>query len=167
MSPLLTRVLEIASREVGVREVGRNRGQRVEMYQASVGLKPGDPWCAAFVGFCFLTAAHELGIACPLHPSGGALKMWSRSDPTARTPLARPGCVFVINHGGGLGHCGLVESVEDEYFVSIEGNTNDGGSREGDGVYRRKRGYSAINVGYIDVDQMDENIGAVPKEEMP
>ena len=36
-------------------------------------------------------------------------------------------------------------------LVTIEGNTNDGGSREGIGVFRRdKRKIGDINVGFLD-----------------
>lgn len=156
MSPFLTRVLEIASREVGVRELGRNRGERVEMYQHACNVEPGNPWCACFVSWVFREAARALGIVCPIHLSASALGLWQRSDPTAHSPLARPGAIFVIRHQGGHGHCGIVESVEDEYFVSIEGNSSPEGSPEGDGVYRRKRGFATVNVGYVDVDQMLE-----------
>jgi hypothetical protein len=32
-----------------------------------------------------------------------------------------------------------VEKLEGKMVVTIEGNTNDDGSREGDGVYRKRR----------------------------
>jgi hypothetical protein len=37
-----------------------------------------------------------------------------------------------------LGHTGIVESVEGDYVHTIEGNTNEDGSREGYEVARRK-----------------------------
>jgi hypothetical protein len=150
LSPFLQEVLEVAGREVGIREVGRNRGQRIEEYQACVGIEPGSPWCAAFVSWVFREASRTLGIPCPLHPSGGALKLWRWAAPATRTQWPKPGGVFVIDHGAGLGHVGIVESVTPDHLVTIEGNTNDGGAREGDGVYRRIRRKSEINVGYID-----------------
>lgn len=149
MTPFVAKVLEVAAREIGVREVGRNRGKRVEIYQASVGLEPGNPWCAAFVSWCFLSAARELGVPCPLHPSGGALKLWRLAEPEARKKHPEPGAIFVIDHGGGLGHVGIVEAVRIGFVQTIEGNTSTGGSREGDGVYRRTRPLTDVNVGYL------------------
>jgi len=38
-----------------------------------------------------------------------------------------------------IGHCGILERVQGDFVIGIEGNTNVAGSREGDGVYRRMR----------------------------
>jgi hypothetical protein len=46
-----------------------------------------------------------------------------------------PGHIFVIDTGGGHGHLGLVVEVVGGKLITIEGNTNDGGSREGVGVF--------------------------------
>jgi hypothetical protein len=67
--------------------------------------------------------------------------------------LVAPGQIFVIDTGapGGAGHTGLVEAVNAGKLVTIEGNTNDGGSREGIGVFRRTgRRIRDINVGFIE-----------------
>jgi hypothetical protein len=152
MTPLVTAVLRHAAAQVGVRECGRNRGERVEEYQLAAGAHPGDPWCAAFVSWCFALASQELGIPCPVHLTARALDLWRKSPALLRTSWPTAGSIFVQDHGAGLGHCGLVESVTDRdlVFVSIEGNTGPGGGREGDGVYRRTRRLEEINLGYVD-----------------
>lgn len=43
-----------------------------------------------------------------------------------------------------VGHTGLVEKISGDFAVTIEGNTNNGGSRDGDGVYRRRRLLSTL-----------------------
>ena len=59
--------------------------------------------------------------------------------------------IFVLDTGGGAGHTGLVESIEGGRLITLEGNTNDGGSREGVGVFRRNgRKIVNINRGFID-----------------
>jgi hypothetical protein len=66
--------------------------------------------------------------------------------------LVKPGHIFVIDTGpaGGAGHTGLVERVIGGKLVTIEGNTNEGGSREGVGVFRRtQRTIVSINKGFI------------------
>ena len=59
--------------------------------------------------------------------------------------------IFVLDTGGGSGHTGLVEAIEGGRLITLEGNTNDGGSREGVGVFRRNgRKIVNINRGFID-----------------
>lgn len=159
MNDLQRRVLELAAGELGVREAGRNRGIRVEMYQAAAGARPGDPWCASFVVWAFLEAVHALNVPMPLPRTPGALKLWQRSDPWTHWHLPTAGSVFVVDHGAGLGHCGLVEDVRgDGGLLTIEGNTGPGpgvpsADREGDGVYRRHDRNARDCVGFIDVSR--------------
>jgi hypothetical protein len=50
-----------------------------------------------------------------------------------------------------MGHAGLVSRVVGNRMETIEGNTNDGGSREGIGVFRRSgRTLQSINRGFIE-----------------
>jgi hypothetical protein len=65
--------------------------------------------------------------------------------------LVQPGHIFVIDFGAGTGHTGLVLEVHGGKLLTIEGNTNDGGSREGIGVFERDgRKIAQINKGFID-----------------
>ncbi len=64
----------IALSQVGVREVGNNRGE-VAKYLASVGLGEGHPYCAAGVYWCFSEASNEL-------------KMSNSAIPIKRTAVA-------------------------------------------------------------------------------
>jgi hypothetical protein len=60
------------------------------------------------------------------------------------------GQIFEISTGG-FGHAGFVDSTYDGKLVTIEGNTNGGGSCEGIGVFRRtSRTIGSINLGFID-----------------
>jgi len=38
-----------------------------------------------------------------------------------------------------IAHVGFVDSWDDKYVITVEGNANEAGSREGDGVYRKRR----------------------------
>ena len=53
-----------------------------------------------------------------------------------------------MDFGNGLGHTGIIESIKEDILYTIEGNTNDTGSREGYEVCRRTRKKSAIK-GYL------------------
>ena len=145
---LLSNVVLIAAGEVGVREEGgRNRGPRVDQYILALGLYPagGYPWCACFVWWCFAQAVEKLGIAhnpcvrtaSALNMFRGAPPFWKFTDPSR----VRPGNVVVWDHGAGKGHTGIVEGIDlaTSVALTIEGNTNAAGHREGDGVYRKSR----------------------------
>ena len=60
------------------------------------------------------------------------------AEAAANPGLVRGGLVFVMSTGQGTGHMGFVERAAGGKLVTIEGNTNDGGSREGIGVFRRR-----------------------------
>lgn len=150
MSPLLARVLEVAASEVGVREEGgANRGRRVEEYLASVGLGPGNPWCAAFLVWCFREAAMEAGVHSPVPITGKVATLW-RHAILQRRGHPFPGAVFVHlldpDDPRSKGHCGLVTEVGGSHVATIEGNSNTTGSREGDSVVRNMR---PLLTGYV------------------
>lgn len=163
---LLETVLKIAVKEIGVKEDPpfRNRGKKVEEYLASVGLNGGFPWCMAFVYWCYEQAAQKMKIANPTVKTGGVLNHWNeagrrnipritRQQAINNPALVKPGMIFIIDTGdpGGAGHTGLVEKVVGGKLVTIEGNTNTDGSREGIGVFRRDaRKIATINKGFID-----------------
>jgi len=164
---LLANVLLTAGGEVGVMEVppGSNRGPKVDQYLASVGLNAQDgsfAWCAAFVYWCFREASSAMAVPNPATKTAGALDVWNLAGPRGFrriTPveasdsptLVQPGMVFVLSTGGGHGHVGLIESLSGVVLTTIEGNTNDGGSREGVGVFRRVgRRINSINEGFVD-----------------
>ena len=50
----------------------------------------------------------------------------------------------------------MVTRVLSGEIGTIEGNTNDRGSREGDGVYQKTRTIGSINVGFIDYGLLDK-----------
>jgi hypothetical protein len=61
-----------------------------------------------------------------------------------------PGSIFIIDHGGNLGHTGIVESVNGGNLTTIDGNTNPGLSREGYGVFRlTRRKIGDITKGFL------------------
>ncbi|MGY1529615.1 CHAP domain-containing protein [Luteimonas sp. A649] len=167
-SRLLGDVLDVARRQIGVLEkpLGSNRGPEVDLYLQAVGLRPGRSsyaWCVAFTYFCFDTAARRLGCANPHVRTAGVLDHWNRARDNRAAKrithtaavndpgLVQPGQLFVMDYGGGKGHTGLVLEVANGRLTTIEGNTNDGGSREGIGVFQRDaRKIAGVNKGFID-----------------
>ena len=163
--PLLAQTVQVAGGEEArkVREVppGSNKGPDVEAYLRSVGLGAGNSWCAAFVHWCFGQAAASSGRPNPVFNTGGCLAHWNGAPSMGATrvlsskaqgdpALLQPGFIFIMDHGGGFGHTGLVERVSGGLITTLEGNSNIGGSREGVGVFRLTRKINSINKGFID-----------------
>lgn len=145
---LITRALEIARTQLGVHEAtGHNDGEAVESYLRSVGLGKGYAWCQAFVYWCYNQAAKELGVTNPLAKTAGVLNHWNTTK-GKKVITPQTGDVFIMDFGKGLGHTGLVKEVRGGMIITIEGNTNDANSREGDGVYERIRSISSCK-GFI------------------
>ena len=133
-SILSLEAIKTAATQLGVQEdpPHANKGVKVNAYLASVGLAPGYSWCAAFGYWCFDQAATKLNIPNPLVKTGGVLNHWNLSKATKVT-VPQAGDIGIIDHGKGLGHEVLVRSVDipKGTYQSIEGNSNENGSREG------------------------------------
>lgn len=142
---------------------GSNKGPEVTKYLQSVGLSGGLPWCMAFVYYIFDEVCKRLGKTNSTVKTGGCLNHWNQAPSDAKIPvdmvksnisLIRPGQIFIMTRPGkGLGHTGIVVSVNesDRSFTSMEGNTNDQLSGEGDRVGINKRKIDGTNlVGFID-----------------
>lgn len=144
-------VYRTASSQIGVREAtGRNDGAAVKKYLATVGLREGYAWCAAFVNWCL----EQCEVKTPrsawvpawldqkriVYDSRKAFKVGYSYKVPQRCDL-----IFIWDRRNNRpGHIGLVENWGMKYVITIEGNTNTAGSREGDGVYRKVRPINSI-----------------------
>lgn len=140
-SNLRQKVQSIYLSQVGVREAtGKNDGPQVEAYLRSVGLKKGNPYCAAFVHWCL----SQLNIKCPksgfcpdwfksnlIYKRGG--KLYSGAYPV--------GSIFGIYFQAKkrIAHVGFINGEQGKFVLTVEGNTNAQGSRDGNGVFKRLR----------------------------
>lgn len=166
-SPLVKAAIDFAVTQIGVREapLGSNRGPEVDQYLRAVGLDPAGKfaWCVAFTHFCYLKAAESLGRPNPHIKTAGVLAHWNlagrkpgvkritKAQAISDPGLVTPGSLFIIDLGRSRGHSGMVVETADGRLVTIEGNTNDGGSRDGIGVFQREaRKINQINKGFID-----------------
>lgn len=134
-------IVSYAGYEVGVKEAGHNAGARVETYLSMVGLDKGNAWCMAFVYFILRKA----GVDFIKTGSCSAAYEWAKAN-NRLTDKPQPGDVFLLRGGNtGHKHTGIVTNVQGTYVNTIEGNTNDDGSAEGDGVYRRTRKMTGLD----------------------
>jgi hypothetical protein len=140
--------LKVAATQIGKCEnpVGSNWGKPVKDYLASVCINFPASWCMAFVYWCFDQAKKEGQN--PLIKTGGVLFAWNKADKKHRITECQAGDIFIMDFGKGLGHTGIVERVDENFIYTIEGNTNDSGSREGIMVCRKQRPKKKIK-GYL------------------
>lgn len=157
------KIASFALSKVGIRESGgANKGKDLQEFFDSDwydpnGSKPGDDgyaWCAAFVCWVVRKALAEADIKDsktfkrPKTPGAWDFENWCRGvDKTAM--LKQPPCGD-IKRGDIIifkfSHIGIALSSPDEQGLieTVEGNTNDAGSREGDGVYKKRRSILTI-----------------------
>lgn len=152
MNAFAQKVLDLAATQIGVREHGRNRGPEIDGYNHDIGHDPtkADPWCAIFVCAMVKRAADALGIPVPLHLTAGVFTLDEQAPVACRTLAPVAGSIFIKNEHK---HTGLVESVDGDVLTTIEGNTNTGGSSDGDGVYRRTRNRAEI-IAYLNLSAL-------------
>lgn len=126
--------------QIGVKEVGVNRGLQVEEYLQTTGLDGGYAWCAAFVAWVYTQnkVSNPNSAWSPAYFSSSKI-VWQSNGVQIRNPL--PGDVFGIYFISKkrIAHVGFVHRFSPTITITVEGNTNDDGSREGDGVYLKRR----------------------------
>lgn len=108
--------LRIARSELGVREIAGGPNERIGQYLATVGGKPGDEWCAAFMSFVMQQAGIE-------HPGKRAAAAWRRWGQSCAQP--RAGTVVVLYRGtkeSWTRHVTLCLSATEKTLLCIGGN---------------------------------------------
>ena len=119
---------------------GNNDGKSVEAYLKYCRLSKGNPWCAAFVCWC-------LGQNNIQNPRSGfcpnlfsqKTTIWQRNKKDNIIPLPADVFGLYFSEKGRIAHVGFIEKWTKQTVTTVEGNTNQVGSREGDGVYRKIR----------------------------
>lgn len=150
-------IVEIAEAEIGVAEVnGSNCGPRVDQYKAATWLDhtKGWPWCAAFICWVVREAAAQEGVKFtrtfkrPRTAGAWDLENWSLAQDSStwtKKPHRNdiePGDIVVFR----FSHVGFAVGKPNKkgWLLTVEGNTNSRGSREGGAVLRKNRHVSQI-----------------------
>lgn len=156
MTTIAEAVAKAAESKIGVRESGGpNKGKDLAPFFAADSYKPnaaddGYAWCASFVCWCVQTAVAGRAITFqpPRTPSAWGMEAWSLAQDNS-TWLRKPHdgdikrgdiVVFRFSHVG----IAVSDATPDGWVTTVEGNTNAAGSREGDGVYRKRRNLASI-----------------------
>ncbi len=149
---LVDRVITIAKGYIGQHEKPGNSGfvdPEFEKKMIAEGWVKGNPWCASFGRLVWkeaFTPDHPLYPLLEKYLSVGATKTFanfknSKEFKVGQVP--KPGALVIWQHGTGWqGHEGIVDydkDPSDKKFPTIEGNTNEAGSREGVAVLDKIR----------------------------
>jgi len=154
-------IVQTAKSYIGMKEVGKNAGFENAIFEEKmkgVGFDSGEAWCSLFAELVVCEAYGKLdstyiyklqkifsenayktytnfknakGFKVSNKPEPGNIVFWQsykNNEP-------------VKNGSWFTGHVGIVTGVHQLYFDTVEGNTNAAGSREGQGVYEKKREY--------------------------
>ncbi|WP_055523454.1 CHAP domain-containing protein [Streptomyces graminilatus] len=145
-NPQMPQVIAVAKSQVGYREGYAEGGwTNITKYAAEVpGLSwaQGQSWCAVFTSWVAMRAG--VPSLFPRTADCSAAVTWFSS---ASRWSWYPAVGAQVMYGtSGQDHTGIVYAYDATYIWTIEANTNDNGSSEGDGVYFRKRKRSDANV---------------------
>ncbi len=152
----------IAAPYIGATESGDNLmgddPKMREIFKADdltvAGNTDGYPWCAAFVSLCVQNLIQQYpcyysAVTPPREASVSHFyNEWAVHQgcliftPRSKVITPMPGDIVVFT----FSHIGIVESVADGLIGTIEGNTNQAGSREGKEVARKTRSNSLIRA---------------------
>jgi hypothetical protein len=143
---------------------GSNRGARVQQMLRYCGLPGGYAWCAAALAAWGVEALAKLWPV-PKTADCDRILSWARAKGVLHTSGPQRGDIFLVMRSRNDAiHTGIVSSVIDEDTLwTWEGNTNDGGSREGHKVAFRRR--SRHNLWYVRwADALPKQAGTLPDE---
>ncbi|MVM30550.1 peptidoglycan-binding protein [Spirosoma sp. HMF4905] len=124
-------------------------------------------WCMGFVQTIIDQAASQLGksfkklmpltYSCDTVGTTGLQKgilfryTQIRNDPS----LVKPGDIFLLQKSpNDWVHAGIISGIDDDVFETIEGNTNDGGSNNGNAVLSRVRNFRKSKLDVFSIESL-------------
>lgn len=140
-----------------VEEGGENRGQLIERFLEGVNQPPGEAWCAAFVHHVGFYAHYDHVLKASSWPLPATASCYELGRFAARRGILERepnvGDVFLKYDPklGRFAHTGIVVGVDSDNpqaelgihrCATVEGNTNDNGSANGNAVLRKDRPFS-------------------------
>lgn len=136
-------VIRLAKMLRGGYELGVNDGPLVRLFQRVTGTQPGSAWCASFTAFLLFL----LGAVCPMPPLAycPSIAEWAKAQQLGDTRPEVGDLLLFWRHVPGekrwrYAHVALVIAVKaDGTVVTLEGNTDDDGGREGWVIARKER----------------------------
>jgi uncharacterized protein (TIGR02594 family) len=133
-----------ASKWIGIHEKRGENSLGVNSFRKAVdNMADGEPWCAAFVGYCVRAVSLRTNAPITIYLSELCSDMWANTNRSYKKKEPVPGSIIVWNYTGSIhGHTGIVvKRVDKDHIMTIEGNTKNpnGGGVSGTGVYFKTR----------------------------
>lgn len=158
MKDIYQEIIEIAQSNLGQEEIRGNLGfkdKRFQEHMENTGWEKGQAWCAYFGELVWKQAySVQNSLIVPELDklfSGSAVTTFNNFKRAGWTvhqsSTPKPGSLVIWqkhikSKPHWSGHLGIFERLQNSLFKSIEGNTNDDGSREGYEVARRTRPFN-------------------------
>ena len=152
-----SRMLAAMLTQEGVRETSKNQGPGIAKYWEATtygpdGYKNREPYCSALICWAMAEAVKHTSPQ-GFRPFRSAkaydVEAWAKKNAgngvttLDNASAARSGDLFTLS---AVSHIGQIVRIEGNVAVTIEGNTDGSGSREGDGVYIRRRALSGMRA---------------------
>ncbi len=166
----IDKIIQVAKGYIGQEEIQPNLGFKDVSFDAkmkAVGFYRGASWCAFFVRLVLNETYADVPVilTCLLkYASPSTHEMWANfraSKEIITGQIPKLGSVVVWQEGSGTnGHTGIVVSVSEDgkTFISVEGNANGNGGREGYRVWSNnhtiglphsENGLNILGFGYM------------------
>lgn len=141
--------IDIANKYVGVTEnpIGSNRGPLIDRWNSMANAPMGSFWCASFVSAIAMEWESQSGNDWPLCFSADC-DVWLASAKKHKclSSKGRPGDLVLLVSNNDAYHIGIVAGYsETGTLISIEGNSNNDGSRNGYMVAKRNNVFANRN----------------------
>jgi hypothetical protein len=162
-------LIDIALRYVGTEEqpLGSNRGFLIDRWNAQVNAPIGSFWCCSFVSSMGMELETKCGIDWPLPFSADCdVVYWAAKRKLVLSKSGSPGDLVVCHRNDDAFHIGIVGNRDENGTLqSIEGNSNNDGSRNGIKVALRSNvmaGRNPVNVSFIKWSRLiDDNASKI------
>ncbi len=144
----------IGAMEASGNQMGTDPRMR-EIFEADSLMSAGDtdgyPWCCSFISMCVQKLIGQSPHYAMVHPpkTASVLNFRTRWAPAQNCLVFPPNHAVHSPHKGDVvvftfSHIGVVDEVGTNMVYTIEGNTNEAGSREGTSVLRKSRAFGII-----------------------
>lgn len=148
---------------VGLKEMPAqsNRGELIDEANTYTGVPLASPWCASIISLAYKQA----GLSLPRDARSAAMFPPERRIPVHFTKAGDLGAIYFPKLKR-IGHVFMVRKVFGNFVLTVEGNTNRQGSREGDGLFYYIRPLAEVRYFSrwplnVDMNHQEDNVSYI------